>query len=157
MDTPEPVNRCAACNKPYKTRSQCPRQAYCDSLACQRERRRRWQQAKRLTDSDYRDNQRNAQRAWAQRNPTYWREYRRTHPKYCERNRRQQRERSHAKTGAVFVSLRSAHFSGALPAGTYRITPLRGKIAKMNLSGIEVSWVNVSLGIFRQPCKERMG
>lgn len=150
MQIQETENRCAACNRPFKTRSQCPRQAYCARNECQRERRRRWQRAKRLSDPDYKYNQRNAQRAWSRRNQTYWREYRRTHPQYCERNRQQQRARSCSRNGIVFLQLASAHFSGALPPGTYRIVALRGRIAKMDLSDAEISWINASIGLLRQ-------
>ena len=155
METVELGNRCAACNEPFTARSQCPRQAYCARTDCQRERRRRWQRAKRLTDPDYNINQRNAQHAWAVRNPAYWRKYRSAHPEYCERNRQQQRARSWSSAGTVFLSLASAHFSGALPAGTYRIVPLRGRIAKMDLSDTSISWITASIGLRREPRKER--
>jgi hypothetical protein len=116
---------CAACNRPFKTRSQCPRQAYCPRTECQRERRRRWQRAKRLTDPDYKYNQRNAQRAWARRNPNYWVQYRKSHPQYCKRNRQQQLVRNGSRNGHALLNLTSSHFAGALPAGTYRIVRLR--------------------------------
>ena len=54
---------------------------------------RRWQRAKRQSDADYRENQARAQRAWAQGHRDYWREYRRTHPQYCESNRLAARQR----------------------------------------------------------------
>ena len=155
METEEVGNRCAACNRLFKTRSQCPRQAYCTRTECQRERRRRWQRAKRLTDPDYKYNQTNAQRARTRRNPAYWREYRRAHPEYCERNRQQQLARSCSSVGTVFLTLASAHFSGALAAGTYRIVPLRGRIAKMDLSDTSISWTKAAIGLLRQPRKER--
>ena len=155
METEELANRCAACNRLFKTRSQCPRQAYCARTECQRERRRRWQRAKRLSDPDYKYNQRNAQRAWTRRNPAYWREYRRAHPEYCERNRQQQVARSCSNARTALLSLASPHFSGALPAGIYRIVPLRGRIAKMDLSDTSISWIRASIGLWREPRKER--
>jgi hypothetical protein len=155
MDIEATETRCAACNRPFKTRSQCPRQAYCARAECQCERRRRWQRAKRLTDPDYRYNQRNAQRAWAGRNSAYWRKYRVTHPQYCERNRQQQFARSCSRKGIILLSLASTHFAGAVPSGMYRIVRLRGRVAKMDLSDTMISWINVSIGLLRQPCKER--
>lgn len=151
-------NRCAACNKPFRNRSQCPRQAYCTRTECQRERRRRWQRAKRLSDPDYKYNQKNAQHDWGRRNPNYWRQYREAHPKYCDRNRQKQTVRRRSKVGAVLVNLRSAHFSGVLPAGLYRMVPLRtrGRVAKMDFSDADVSWITVSIGVLRLRCKERM-
>ena len=88
------IRQCAACGHVISAASQVPQQCYCAAPACQRERRRRWQQAKRQSDPDYHDNQSRAQRAWRKRNPDYWREYRRDHPQYTERNRTQQRERN---------------------------------------------------------------
>jgi hypothetical protein len=83
--------------------------AGCGEAACQRQRRRRWQQAKRAGDADYRENQRRAQRAWAQRHGDYWRDYRRRHPDYCRRNRvaaRQRQRESVARAGLVCLRLR---------------------------------------------------
>jgi hypothetical protein len=147
-------NRCASCNKPFRVRAQSPRQAYCKDIQCQRTRRRRWQQAKRLTDPDYKYNQRNAQRAWIKRNPNYWSEYRRTHPEYRERNKVQQLARGRSTTGALFAKIHSSQL-GTVSPGIYRMTPVRGRIAKMNLSGVEISWVSALIGLFRQNCKER--
>jgi hypothetical protein len=42
-----------------------------------------------------------------------------------------------------------------LPDGIYRMTPLRGPIAKMNLSELELGWVSASIGVLRRHCKER--
>jgi len=93
--------RCAACGQAFRPRSQVPEQSYCSAAACQRVRRRRWQKTKRHSDADYRENQARAQRAWAQGHRGYWREYRRTHPQYCESNReaarQQQRRRRRAR------------------------------------------------------------
>ena len=86
--------RCTACGKAFRPRPQVSQQRYCPAPACQRDRRRSWQLAKRQSDPDYNDNQARAQRAWRKRNPDYWREYRRTHPDYLERHRAQQRERN---------------------------------------------------------------
>lgn len=85
---------CAACRQLFSPRPQVPRQSYCRAAVCQRERRRRWQEAKLRTDPDYRENQRSAQKAWCRRNSDYWREYRRTHHEYRERNKAQQRVRN---------------------------------------------------------------
>jgi hypothetical protein len=57
--------RCAARGEAIRPRSQVPHQMYRSAAACQRARRRCWQQAKRQSDADYRENQARAQRAWA--------------------------------------------------------------------------------------------
>jgi hypothetical protein len=43
------------------------------------------------SDPDYRDNQHRNQRAWLDRHPEYWRNYRATHPNYTEHNKYHQR------------------------------------------------------------------
>lgn len=148
------AHRCACCNQPFKARSQSPRQAYCTRRACQRERRRRWQRAKRLTDPDYQTNQRKAQRAWSQRHPRYWAQYRDTHPAYCEHNRSQQRLRRRACAPTLYLKINSIPRARTLPAGLYRLIPVRGKIAKKNSWETEIHWVSVVVGIFRKRCKE---
>ncbi len=89
--------RCAACRKLFHPRPQSPAQKFCSSAQCQRERRRRWQKARRVADPDYRDNDVQANRQWRRRHPDYWREYRRQHPQSVIRNREKQSERDRAK------------------------------------------------------------
>jgi hypothetical protein len=92
--------RCAACDRAFRPRAQVPHQRYCALAACQRERRRRWQQSKLHADADYRANQRQAQRAWADVHGEYWREYRASHPDYTDRNRLEQRRRDRGRRAA---------------------------------------------------------
>jgi hypothetical protein len=93
--------QCKACRQPFRRRPQNPDQCFCSADACQRERRRRWQAAKRQSDPDYRENQKRAQKAWAERHPDYWRAYREQHPEYVARNRARQRERALAPAGVA--------------------------------------------------------
>ena len=79
--------QCVACGQPFQPRPQVPQQSYCSAPGCQRARRRQWQRLKLQTDPDYQDNQARARQAWSQRNPKYWRKYRKSHPKYVERSR----------------------------------------------------------------------
>ena len=85
--------QCAGCGKAFHPRAQTPKQTYCSSAVCQRERRRRWQQARRQSDPDYRENEARGGRLWRQCHPDYWRAYRQARPDYQERNRAQQSER----------------------------------------------------------------
>ena len=121
--------RCAACGEAFRPRSQVPNQKYCSELTCQRARRRRWQQAKRQSDADYRENQARAQRAWAQGHRDYWREYRRTHPQYCESNRLAARQRQRKRR-------RVAQF------------------AKMDAWVVEMTLISRSYGEAAEVCKE---
>ena len=71
------MNRiCTNCGMPFQPRPQGPNQVYCSSPKCQRARKQRWQQDKLRSDPDYRESQRDAQRAWLARNPGYWASYR---------------------------------------------------------------------------------
>jgi len=69
---------CAACGQTFQPHHKVPNQTYCSSPACQKARRQNWQRDKQQSDPDYRDNQRRVQRAWIDRNPDYWREYRKS-------------------------------------------------------------------------------
>jgi hypothetical protein len=76
-----PEKSCQCCGSPFEPRPQVPNQTYCSKPDCQRDRRKRWSQQKLRNDSDYQDNLSRAQRAWHDRNPDYWREYRHRSPK----------------------------------------------------------------------------
>ena len=61
-------------------------QEYCREKDCQRVRKRKWQKEKLAADPDYKANQRACQIDWHERNPDFYKEYRRKHPDYCRRN-----------------------------------------------------------------------
>lgn len=148
--------RCAACDCSFVALPHIPRQAYCDAKPCQLARRRRWQQAKRLTDPDYVDNQRNAQKAWSRRNPDYWQEYRRAHPEYADRNRAQQRARGRPIPQPEIAKIDVSAAAPALRAGLYIIDPVASrKIAKRNLWTAEITWVSGLTRALAARCKER--
>lgn len=130
--------RCTACHEQFRPRPQIPQQCYCAASACQRERRRRWQVAKRKGDLDYQDNQKRAQRAWGQRNPDYWREYGRNHPQYCDRNRVQQRMRKERHRLIAKMDVSPPVFP--VPSGIYQISqvPPNG-LAKMDAWTVKIT------------------
>jgi hypothetical protein len=107
-------------------------------------RRQRWQKAKRHSDADYRENQARAQHAWAQGHRGYWREYRRTHPQYCESNRAaaRQRQRRRRRAGRFAKMDVSTPFS-RVPSGTYRIVPATAEeFAKMDAWIVEMTLIS---------------
>lgn len=147
---------CAACRQLFRPRPQSPRQTYCRSRACQRERRRRWQEAKLRSDPDYRENQRHAQSAWCARNADYWREYRQTHPEYRERNKAQQRARRRTEGIVDVAKMDASKPAGSLRPGLYRIVPApRNGVAKMNAWMAEITWISGLSGRPCARCKER--
>jgi hypothetical protein len=148
--------RCVACGKAFRPRSQVPHQTYCSAAACQRARRRQWQQAKRQSDADYRENQARAQRVWMRRHCDYWREYRRTHPHYCESNReaarRRQRDRRRTKR---FAKMDASTPLSRVPSGTYRIVPAStAEFAKMDVWIVEMTLISKLYDDTGKVCKE---
>lgn len=68
------------------------------------------------------------QRHWAERHPQYWREYRRAHPEYTERNRSQQRDRGRQRRAnaaeRVLANGDASRAISPLPSGTYELKPV---------------------------------
>jgi hypothetical protein len=118
--------RCAACDQAFRPRAQVPHQRYCGLAACQRERRRRWQQSKLRSDADYRANQRQAQRAWADGHGEYWREYRERHPDYTDHNRLEQRRRDRRRRVTRLAKMDASRPINVVPSGTYRLLAATG-------------------------------
>lgn len=115
---------CTACAKPFVPRSQSPHQTYCPEPDCQRERRRLWQKAKRISDPDYLENQLQAQRAWNGRNPDYWRAYRADHPAYVATNRLKQRTRNDQGAMSPVAKMDASAAAIPLQDGLYTLTLL---------------------------------
>jgi hypothetical protein len=67
---------CACCGQPFLPDPRVKNQTFCSTPACQQERRKRWRQTRLRTGEVYLDNKSRAQRAWLDRNPDYWRNYR---------------------------------------------------------------------------------
>ena len=135
-----PSKRCAACGQTFQPRPQVPGQSYCAAIACQRERRRRWQRDKLQNDPDYRDNQARAQQAWCERHPDYWRAYRDTHPDYVDRNRFQQHERNARPKMHAVAKMDTSGPILPLPAGIYQLSQVTADgIAKMDAWIVEIT------------------
>lgn len=148
--------QCVACGEIFCPRPQTPQQSYCPAPACQRERRRRWQQNKRQTDPDYQDNQARAQQAWCKRHPDYWREYRDAHPEYTERNRVQQRKRNGQRRGIQVAKMDASMPLPRLPSGIYRIAEIAAPgIAKKDAWMVEITVISWESEPGAGDCKER--
>lgn len=134
---------CACCHRQFRPCPRTPDQSYCSSPDCQRARRRLWQQAKRLDDPDYRENQAHAHRAWAARSPGYWRDYRASHPDYAMRNREQQRERRRQVGEIAVANMDALTPCEPLRSGVYRMTPVAGRVANMDAITVEIRLLSV--------------
>ena len=125
--------RCRHCEKPFQPRSQNLKQAYCSKPECQRARKRLWQQEKLKSDSDYRENQRQAQKRWQKHHPDYWKQYRANHPQYVAHNRERQHDRNTwrrnladviaaANDASMFAKMDASAGNIPLSSGTYKLT-----------------------------------
>ena len=134
---------CAGCSQAFHPRAQSPGQTYCPEPACQRERRRRWQQARRRDDPEYRENQARAQAAWAAAHPEYWREYRRTRPAVSERNRTLQHQRDAGRRARVLAKMDVSTAASPVPSGTYRLSKATAEdLVKMDAWTVQITLVS---------------
>jgi hypothetical protein len=133
---------CAECGRRFNPRVQTPHQTYCSNPACQRARKRKWQQDKLRNDPDYAHNQARAQHAWCSRNPDYWQHYRGAHPDYVEQNRRTQRERHPRSTGRAVAKMDASNSEEPVltpPSGIYNMNLIAGSgVAKMDVWTVEL-------------------
>ena len=143
--------RCAGCRKLFHPRPQSPGQRFCCAAECQRERKRRWQQARRAADPDYRDNDVQASRQWRCRHPGYWRAYRHKHPHSVIRNRAKQRERDRARRlkapppppGGDLANEDASSLQLPFETGTYHMIPVTaGDLANENACLVKIALVS---------------
>ena len=90
--------RCVHCRRRFTPRAQNKGQRFCSRRICQRQRRNLWRKRKRTSDADYQANQRDARERWLEKNPDYYRNYRKSHPDYVKKNRQKQRERNRRRS-----------------------------------------------------------
>ena len=133
--------RCSACGRLFRPCPQVKTQQYCSKDSCQKERKRRWQKKKRAEDPAYRANQLDANKRWREKNPDYWRDYRKRHSEYVRRNVEIQRERNRLRrqgSGAIAKMDAWEGKSGIIP-GHYQLVPLDGSgIAKMDAINVKI-------------------
>ncbi|MFC4344643.1 hypothetical protein [Cupriavidus numazuensis] len=131
---------CLACGNAFVPLPHVPHQRYCSEKACQRARRRDWQNRRLRTDTDYRDNQARAQAKWRITHPNYWREYRAAHPAYRERNRSMQRMRNARRTFKPIANMDVIGRHRTLGSGFYVLCHAdEASIAKMNAWTVHIA------------------
>lgn len=126
--------RCACCGRRFRRRPQNPDQQYCSCKACQNRRRQRWRRSRLRSDPDYRDNQADSHKRWAQKHPDYWRQYREGHRDYVDRNRRLQQGRDRLKrdleamgrSGAVLANSDACPDQSKVITVYYELLPAKG-------------------------------
>jgi len=123
---------CRCCGCWFMPRVNVPDQQYCSRRICQNARRQRWRKQKLSIDLDYKADQYEAQRRWCEKNPDYWKQYRASHPDYCQRNRQKQKERNrkrgkgHIEAGAVIAKSDALKPHNEIISGIYNIVPVNG-------------------------------
>ena len=131
--------RCAHCGCPLDLNPRAKNQRYCGKKECQRARKRLWQKGKMATDADYRANQQECNKAWRGRNPDYWRNYRKSHPRYVERNRLLQKARRRRRV----AKMDALACDSLVRTGTYWLIP-EGGVAKMDALARKVVLVAIT-------------
>jgi hypothetical protein len=137
--------RCAHCGCAFGRNGRVKNQRYCSNNACQRARKRLWQKQKLATDPDYKQNQRDSQQLWCTQNPHYWKDYRRHHVDYTDRNRTLQKTRDsrrHLKKNLAKMDTSESIFS--VKQGTYYLIPERTGLAKMDAFAQKVCLIPAS-------------
>lgn len=121
-------------------------QEYCSAIACQRARKKAWQQQKMSQDELYRQQQEDCLQQWRKQRPLhlYQKQYRLDHPDYVNKNRKQQLRRNRKQT--VLKSLfRIVKMDASTQDRTinYLINPRQGssskKIVKMDALLMQVT------------------
>lgn len=114
-----------------------------------------WLWDKLRADPAYRDNQSRAQRAWLNRNPNYWREYRDAHPEYAERNRNRQRVNGLQAQNPSVAKMDVSVPPQVLPSGVYRLRPVVVPgVAKMDAWTVEITLLSGTCPCTEGACKE---
>lgn len=148
---------CAACGQTFQPHHKVPTQTYCSSSVCQKVRRQNWQRDKQQSDPDYRDNQRRVQQAWIERNPDYWREYRKSNvasTSGTKNGRASSNDSDQIKPSLVKMD-ELTRLDG-IPAGVYRIRPVAGSGTTTNGTWvIEITPVCDSCTCKVDDCKDR--
>ena len=138
---------CACCGKPFEPRPQVPNQTFCSSPHCQRARKLRWQQDKLRNDSDYRDNQRDAQRAWFDRHPGYWRAYRAANTDTVKPDHKPVADSAGNGLAKMDVSI--------LPSGLYRLRRIPAPFPEEGDAWlVEITPVSIDCVCKKDVCKE---
>jgi len=136
---------CERCKTSFTPLPTVKKQRYCGKPVCQKARKKVWQKMKLASDDDYRQNQAKAQKAWHEKRPGYWKEYRARNTAYTERNRLLQRERNRRRKRApVIAKMDESTPRNIIPFGRYLLTPVCNPgIAKMDEWVVEISVLSV--------------
>ncbi len=102
-------NTCCHCQTLFTPAFRHPNQECCGEKKCVLAGRAKLQKKKMKEDLDYRENQKLSNKKWLERNPDYWKRYRRRNPDSTFKNRMMQqirnKKRTKTKPPAIKVNL----------------------------------------------------
>ena len=133
--------RCACCKRIRRRNPRVKKQRYCGDKRCQQARKSKWQRERQQTDPDYQTNKKESQRAWKQKNPGYWKQYRQRHPEYCSRNRKAQRIRDrnrNASCDSPLVKMDVLDLFLNDTTGSYFICPAESGLVKSDALAVKI-------------------
>jgi len=151
------MRRCRHCGCVFQVCNKVKKHGFCNTKGCQKARKRKWQREKMKNDANYRQDQENAQEDWKNNNPDFWKNYRRDHAEYADRNRKQQRRRNqsrNAKSAAGKKSEPIAKMDALTPdktilSGKYQLVFVGSDmIAKMDSLIVEISTISSNYAYF---------
>ena len=85
---------CLHCKKSFIKNPRQKKQKYCGDEVCQKARKAKWQRDKMKSSPKYRTDQLQASRDWHNKEPDYWKTYRKKNPQKDLRNTLLQRKRN---------------------------------------------------------------
>ena len=132
------------CRRLFKPNPRVKNQQYCKRKDCQRARKSLWQRKKMKDDPDYRDNQRDSQQSWKERNRDYWRRYRSRHPEYVKRNCLLQKERDKQRRSKNLAKMDASKENSFVKPGSYYLIPANAYLAKMDVLSQKVLLIPTS-------------
>jgi hypothetical protein len=135
--------RCACCRRIRPRNLRAKNQRYCGDKRCQQARKSKWQREKLQTDPDYRTNKKESQQVWKQKNPDYWKRYRRQHPEYCLHNRQMQRIRDQCRQMSAscennLVKMDALNLFLNDNTGSYFICPADSNLVKRDALAVKI-------------------
>ena len=135
--------RCACCKRIRRRNPRVKNQRYCGDKRCQQARKTKWQRERQQTDPDYRTNKKESQRVWKQKNPGYWKQYRRRHPEYCRRNRKTQgirdrNKRKNVSCGEPLVKMDTLDLFLNADTESYFICPAGNDLVKSDALAVKI-------------------
>jgi hypothetical protein len=144
----EPVV-CVNCYEFFPPSPRHKNQRYCMKPQCRRAKKAAWKRHKMATDPDFKRDQKLSNQKWAQKNPGYWKAYRKRNPQKTQRNRdlqsvRNRRRRKSADTdgkvdASVIAKVDASIAHNFSLVGQFWLVPVIAKVDALKVNIFEIS------------------